>query len=57
MNKLYTEGLLDAEYFTQTADQFKAKLAQGFVAFQGCKERGLERYLEINQIAYDRRKA
>ncbi|MCI8886745.1 MAG: extracellular solute-binding protein [Hungatella sp.] len=27
MNKLYTEGLLDSEYFTQTADQRKAKEA------------------------------
>lgn len=33
MNKLYTEGLLDNEYFTQTEDQFKAKIAQGIV---GC---------------------
>lgn len=31
MNKLYTEGLLDSEYFTQTEDQFKAKVAQGVV--------------------------
>lgn len=31
MNKLYTEGLLDNEYFTQTDDQYKAKIAQGVV--------------------------
>lgn len=32
MNKLYTEGLLDQEYFSQTDDQRKAKQAQGLVA-------------------------
>ena len=26
MNKLYTEGLLDSAYFTQTDDQYKACL-------------------------------
>lgn len=31
MNRLYTEGLIDAEYFTQTDDQRKAKEAQGLV--------------------------
>lgn len=31
MNKCYAEGLLDNEYFTQTDDQYKAKLAQGVV--------------------------
>lgn len=29
MNKLYSEGLLDAEYFTQTAEQYQSKQAQG----------------------------
>lgn len=29
MNKLYTEGLLDSAYFTQTDDQYKAKIASG----------------------------
>jgi putative aldouronate transport system substrate-binding protein len=31
MNKLFTEGLLDQEYFTQNADQYSAKLSQGLV--------------------------
>jgi putative aldouronate transport system substrate-binding protein len=31
MNKLYTEGLLDNAYFTQTDDQYKAKIAGGIV--------------------------
>jgi len=32
MNKLYREGLIDPEYFSQTDDQRKAKQAQGKVA-------------------------
>lgn len=32
MNKLYTEKLIDPEYFTQTDEQRKAKEAQGLVA-------------------------
>jgi len=32
MNKLYTEKLIDPEYFTQTDEQRKAKQAQGLVA-------------------------
>ena len=31
MNKLYAEGLIDSEYFTQTTDQYRAKLGQGLV--------------------------
>lgn len=31
MHKLYSEGLIDKEYFTQTDDQRKAKQAQGLV--------------------------
>lgn len=32
MNKLYTEGLIDSTYFTQTKDQFNAKQAEGKIA-------------------------
>lgn len=31
MNKLYTSGLLDPEYFTQTRDQHNAKMTEGIV--------------------------
>lgn len=31
MNKLYTEGLLDNDYFTQTAEELQAKVAAGIV--------------------------
>lgn len=31
MNKLYTEGLLDPDYFTQTAEQLNAKTASGLI--------------------------
>lgn len=32
MNRLWTEGLIDPEYFTQTTDQWKAKISQGLAA-------------------------
>lgn len=32
MNKIYKEGLIDSEYFTQTEDQFAAKIVQGQIA-------------------------
>lgn len=35
MNRLFTEGLLDQEYFTQTHDQRKAKLSQGLAGAFG----------------------
>ena len=47
MRKLYAEGLLDSEYFTQTDDQYTAKLALGTVgAFNdwACWLRGEENW-------------
>ena len=32
MNKIWNEGLVDSEYFTQTSDQFYAKVASGLCA-------------------------
>ncbi len=53
MHKLYAEGLLDAEVFTQTTEMYTSKLQQGIVGFQPNNHYGtvgLENYLKLTNL-------